>query len=61
MAKVEGILRELASESTTGAFNYLEFKARLRGCEFDPKQTVMLEMRLSLLEIFSWDMDGFLS
>ena len=57
MAKVESVLRELASKSETSAFDYQEFKMRLRNVEFDPKQTSMLEQRLGLLESFL-DMDG---
>ncbi|KAH7079616.1 hypothetical protein FB567DRAFT_125993 [Paraphoma chrysanthemicola] len=52
MAKVESILRAIATESKDGLFDYNLFKERLALENFDPKQTNMLEMRLGLLESF---------
>jgi hypothetical protein len=52
MATVEAILREIASESEDGSLDYLEFKHRLAEEKFDPVQTVMLKMRMNLLESF---------
>ena len=52
MARVEAILREIASESSNGCLNYAEFKRKFVQETFDPTQTNMLEMRLNLLESF---------
>ncbi|KAF2023671.1 hypothetical protein EK21DRAFT_80342 [Setomelanomma holmii] len=52
MAKVESILRTIATESEDGLFDYNLFKERLTMEYFDPKQTAMLQMRLGLLESF---------
>lgn len=52
MATVEAILRGIASESEDGSLNYLEFKRRLAKEKFDPTQTIMLKMRMNLLESF---------
>ncbi|UPX19819.1 uncharacterized protein EKO05_0010070 [Ascochyta rabiei] len=52
MARVETILRGIASESKDGCFDYAEFKNQLAQESFDPTQTNMLEMRLGLLESF---------
>lgn len=57
MARVEAILRGIASESEDGSLNYAEFKSKLAQENFDPTQTNMLEMRLNLLESFL-DMTG---
>lgn len=57
MARVEAILRGIASESVDGCLDYSEFKRRLAQENFDPTQTNMLEMRLNLLESFL-DMQG---
>jgi hypothetical protein len=52
MAKVQSILRTIATENETGVFDYDLFKKRIALENFDPKQTNMLEMRLDLLEFF---------
>lgn len=52
MAKVTGILREMAMESNDDGLNYLEFKRKLWACDFNPTQTAMLELRLGLLDTF---------
>ncbi|KAF1848037.1 uncharacterized protein K460DRAFT_279645 [Cucurbitaria berberidis CBS 394.84] len=52
MARVESILRAIATETKEGVFDYDLFKKRLAMENFDPKQTNMLEMRLGLLESF---------
>jgi hypothetical protein len=52
MARVESILRTIATESQDGVFDYDLFKQRLTLENFDVKQTNMLEMRLGLLESF---------
>ena len=57
MARVEAILRDIATKSSNGCLNYAEFKRRLVRESFDPTQTNMLEMRLNLLESFL-DMTG---
>ena len=51
LASVTKILRQMAMESN-GEFNYLDFKARLKLCQFNPSQLNMLELRLDLLESF---------
>lgn len=51
LASVTKILRQMAMEDR-GEFNYLDFKARLRSCQFNPSQLNMLELRLDLLESF---------
>jgi hypothetical protein len=51
LASVTQILRQMAMESS-GEFNYLDFKARLRLCQFNPSQLNMLQLRLGLLESF---------
>ncbi|KAF2125329.1 hypothetical protein P153DRAFT_425759 [Dothidotthia symphoricarpi CBS 119687] len=50
MAAVTQILRQMATDG--GAFNYTDFKARLKKCRFNPAQVNMLQMRLDLLESF---------
>jgi hypothetical protein len=50
MAAVTQILRDMATKG--GAFNYLDFKARLRSCPFNKTQKNMLQLRLDLLESF---------
>jgi hypothetical protein len=55
MAAVTQILREMATKG--GAFNYLDFKARLRACPFNKTQKNMLKLRLDLLESFL-DLEG---
>jgi hypothetical protein len=55
MAAVTQILREMATEG--GAFNYLDFKARLSACPFNQAQKNMLQLRLDLLESFL-DLEG---
>ncbi|KAF2868573.1 hypothetical protein BDV95DRAFT_500042 [Massariosphaeria phaeospora] len=57
MAKIESILRDMARESEDSVFDYLEFKERLKLCEFMPAQSVALEQRLGVLESFL-DMSG---
>ena len=57
MARVEAILRDIASQSSNGCLNYTEFKRRLVQENFDQTQSNMLEMRLNLLESFL-DMTG---
>ncbi|KAH8731841.1 hypothetical protein GQ44DRAFT_641702 [Phaeosphaeriaceae sp. PMI808] len=52
MAKVESILRTIATESEEGVFDYDLFKQKLALENFTPMQTNMLEMRLGLLESF---------
>ncbi|CAO2647392.1 Nn.00g083140.m01.CDS01 [Neocucurbitaria sp. VM-36] len=52
MARVESILRAIATENKAGVFDYNLFKKRLALEKFDPTQTNMLEMRLNLLESF---------
>lgn len=52
MAKVESILRAIATENEDGVFDYSLFKQRVAMENFDPKQTNMLDMRLGLLESF---------
>jgi hypothetical protein len=52
MAKVESILREIASKSKDGSLDYVKFKQALKLESFDPTQTNMLDMRLNLLESF---------
>lgn len=51
LASVTKILREMAMEDK-GGFDYLDFRARLRRCQFNPSQLDMLELRLGLLESF---------
>jgi hypothetical protein len=51
LASVTKILRQMAMEGN-GEFNYLDFKARLNQCQFNPSQLNMLELRLDLLESF---------
>ncbi|KAH4855058.1 hypothetical protein HBH77_001730 [Parastagonospora nodorum] len=55
MAQVTQILREMSTAG--GPFNYRAFKRHLKGKDFNPAQTSMLQMRLGLLESFL-DMDG---
>jgi hypothetical protein len=55
MAQVTQILREMSTAG--GPFNYQVFKKHLKGKEFNPAQTSMLQMRLDLLESFL-DMEG---
>lgn len=52
MAKVESILRDIASKSKDGSLDYKIFKTRLAKENFDPTQKNVLEMRLNLLESF---------
>jgi len=52
MAKVQSILRAIATENEDGVFDYNLFKQKIKLENFDPKQTNMLEMRLDLLESF---------
>ncbi|KAH7371751.1 hypothetical protein BKA66DRAFT_423668 [Pyrenochaeta sp. MPI-SDFR-AT-0127] len=52
MAKVESILRAIATESEDGRFDYDLFKQKLALENFDSKQTNVLDMRLGLLESF---------
>jgi hypothetical protein len=52
MAKVESILRAIASKSEDGSLDYAKFKQALKLESFDPTQTNMLYMRLNLLESF---------
>lgn len=52
MARVESILRNIATENEDGVFDYDLFKERLDLENFDPTQTNMLNMRLDLLESF---------
>ncbi|KAH3998766.1 hypothetical protein HBI38_094290 [Parastagonospora nodorum] len=52
MAKVESILRAIATENEDGVFDYSLFKQKIAMENFDPKQTNMLDMRLGLLESF---------
>jgi hypothetical protein len=52
MAKVESILRAIASKSEDGSLDYIKFKQVLKLEYFNPEQTNMLEMRLNLLESF---------
>jgi hypothetical protein len=52
MAKVESILRAIASKSEDGSLDYVKFKQVLKLESFNPEQTNMLEMRLNLLESF---------
>lgn len=52
MARVESILRVIATESEDGVFDYALFKRRLALEKFDPQQINMLQMRLGLLESF---------
>jgi hypothetical protein len=55
MAAVTQILREMATQS--GPFNYIDFKAKIGKCGFNPTQENMLNLRLGLLESFL-DMDN---
>lgn len=50
MAQVTQILREMST--TGGPFDYKAFKLHLKKQKFNPAQTNMLQMRLSLLESF---------
>lgn len=50
MAQVTHILREMSTAG--GPFDYKVFKLHLKKQEFNPTQTNMLQMRLSLLESF---------
>ncbi|KAH7396264.1 hypothetical protein BKA66DRAFT_596907, partial [Pyrenochaeta sp. MPI-SDFR-AT-0127] len=52
MARVESILRAIATESEDGVFDYSLFKQKLDLETFNPAQTNMLQMRLGLLESF---------
>lgn len=52
MAKVESILRAIATENEDGVFDYSLFKQRVAMENLDPRQTNMLDMRLGLLESF---------
>jgi hypothetical protein len=55
LAQVTQILREMSTAG--GPFNYQAFKRHLKGKDFNPAQTNMLQTRLDLLESFL-DMDG---
>ncbi|KAJ4377930.1 hypothetical protein N0V83_000760 [Neocucurbitaria cava] len=52
MAKIESILRDIATKSKTGIFDYKLFKKKLEAANFDQHQKRMLDQRLSLLESF---------
>ncbi len=52
MAKVESLVRNIASQSKDGCLDYKTSKERLSKEYFDDKQKNMLEMRLNLLESF---------
>jgi hypothetical protein len=52
MAKVESLLRAIASKSKDGSLDYVKFKQALKLETFDATQTNMLDMRLNLLESF---------
>ncbi|CBY00281.1 predicted protein [Plenodomus lingam JN3] len=52
MARVEAILRSIATNSQDGSMDYKLFKTLLAREKFDPTQRTMLDMRLNLLESF---------
>jgi hypothetical protein len=52
IAKVQSILRIIATKNKTSVFNYNLFKKRIALENFNSKQTNMLKMRLDLLESF---------
>ncbi|OJJ43611.1 hypothetical protein ASPZODRAFT_136064 [Penicilliopsis zonata CBS 506.65] len=52
MAQVTKLLRQMAMESTSGAFDYLAFRRRLTGLHLDRSQTPFLDQRLDLLDSF---------
>nr|QCF41197.1 CcxF [Bipolaris sorokiniana] len=57
MAQVSQILREMSTAG--GPFNYAVFKMHLKKQKFNPTQTNMLQIRLSLLESFLDMNDSF--
>ncbi|KAF2852060.1 hypothetical protein T440DRAFT_467291 [Plenodomus tracheiphilus IPT5] len=52
MARVEAILRSIATNSRDGSLDYINFKKLLEKERFDSTQRNMLDMRLGLLESF---------
>ncbi|KAE8352036.1 hypothetical protein BDV28DRAFT_149397 [Aspergillus coremiiformis] len=57
MSQVVRVLREMAIENHGGAFDYLDFRKRLKDLQLDRAQTPFLQQRLDLLDSYL-DLNG---